>query len=268
MKQLLAFLTIGILLFSCSSNEEEIENDQDKAPLITKMSPYGLTSENLSGLYTYFEYDNAKRLTKKSGGFIEIDIKTFYYNEIYTSLEYDNNTVTVENFTTLVGNPVPKESIYITLNKSMQIEKKEIPHGYNDSWHRKLVYYYSNNKLVEIKTTFPNAPYVSTGPDNYLLTYSEKFYYDSNDNLSTAEYFEQRNGINKGEKIVRIFENYDNSINPLKRFYLLDQYFYGSISKNNYRKYTEIHYDDDVITTKYESNWKYLYDENGNIVVN
>lgn len=119
---------------------------------------------------------------------------------------------------------------------------------------------------MEIKTTFPNTPY--TFPDNYLLTYSEKFNFDSNGNLSKAEYIEQRNGINKGRKIVRIFENYDNSINPLKRFYLLDQYFYGSISKNNYRKYTEIHYEDDVITTKYESNWKYLYDQNGNILVN
>jgi hypothetical protein len=266
MKQILTFLTLGILLFSCSSNEEEIDNGQDNAPLITKMSPYGLTSENQSGLYTYFEYDNAKRLTKKSGKFIEIDIKPFYYNEIYTSLEYDNNTVTVENFTTVAGKSVPKESIYITLNKSMQIEKKEIPDGYNNSWLRKLVYYYSNNILVEIKTTFPNTPY--TFPDNYLLTYSEKFNYDSNGNLSKAEYIEQRNGINKGRKIVRIFENYDNSINPLKRFYLLDQYFYGSISKNNYRKYTEIHYEDDVITTKYESNWKYLYDQNGNILVN
>lgn len=266
MKQLLMFLTIGILLVSCSSNEEEIENDQNNAPLITKMSPYGLTSENQSGLYTYFEYDNAKRLTKKSGKFIEINPRTFYINEIYTSLEYVNNTVTVENFTTLVGNSVPKESIYITLNKSMQIEKKEIPNGYNNSWHRKLVYYYLDNKLVEIKTTFPNTPY--TFPDNYLLTYSEKFYYDSNSNLSKTEYFEQRNSINKGEKIVRIFENYDNSTNPLKRFYLLDQYFYGSISKNNYTKYTEIHYDDDVETTKYESNWKYLYDEKGNVLVN
>ncbi|MFV8269746.1 hypothetical protein ACNQGP_07395 [Flavobacterium sp. GT2N3] len=266
MKKIFTFLTLGILLFSCSSNEEEIVNDQDNFPLITKMSPYNLTSENQSGLYTYFEYDNAKRLTKKSGGFIEIGIKTFYYNEIYTSLIYDNTTVTVENFTTFVGKSVPKESIYITLNKSMQIEKKEIPHGYNDSWRRKLVYYYLNNKLVEIKTTFPNTPY--TFPDNYLLTYSEKFNYNSNGNLIKAEYFEQRNGVNKGEKIVRIFENYDNSINPLKRFYLLDQYFYGSISKNNYRKYTEIHYDDDVITTKYENNWQYLYDKNGNILVN
>lgn len=272
MKQVLTFLTLGILLFSCSNNEEEIDNGQDNAPLIIKMSPYGLNSENQSGLYTYFEYDNAKRLTKKTGGFVQLSTTTgysgFYSNEMYTSLIYKNNTVTIENFSTSTQFSVPKNSIYITLNKSMQIVEKDIPFDYNHVWDKKQFYKYSNDKLVEIETTFPNYPYDPTYLGDFILTYLEKFYYDSNSNLSKTEYFEQHNGINKGEKIVRIFENYDSYINPLKRFYLLDQYFYGSISKNNYTKYTEIHYDDDVETTKYESNWKYLYDEKGNILVN
>lgn len=272
MKKNLTFLTLGILLFSCSSNEDKIENNQDNAPLITKMSPYSLTSENQSGLYTYFEYDNAKRLTKKKGGFVQLPATTgysgFYSNEMYTSLVYDNNTVTIENFSTSTQFTVPKNSIYITLNDAMQIQEKEIPFDFNRVWDKKLVYNYSNNKLVEIKTTFPNYPYDSTDPTDYIITYSEKFYYDSNGNLSKTEYFEQHNGINKGEKIVRIFENYDNARNPLKRFYLLNQYFYGSISKNNYRKYTEIHYDDDVMTSTNETSWTYLYDTNGNILVN
>jgi hypothetical protein len=272
MKKFLIFLTIGILFFSCSGNEEEIENNQNNTPLITKISPYGLTSENQSKLYDYFEYDTNKRLTKKIGGFMQLPITTgfsnFYTNEMFTSLVYDNNTVTVENFSTSTVFSVPKKSIFFSLNSSMQIEKKEIPNSINNSWYKKLTYHYSNNKLVEIKTTFPNIPYDPTDPNDYLLTYSEKFYYDSNDNLAKTEYFEQQNGINKGEKIVRIFENYDKSINPLKRFYLLDQYFYGSISKNNYRKYAEIHYNNDMITSSNETSWTFLYDANGNILVN
>lgn len=264
MKQILTFLTLGILLFSCSSNEEEIENNQNNASLITKMSPYSLTSVNQSGLYTYFEYDTNKRLTKKIRGFGPLG----FSNDIYTSLVYDNNIVTIENFSTSKDFTIPKNSIYITLNDAMQIQEKEIPFDFNRVWDKKQVYNYSNNKLVEIKTTFPNYPYDSTDPTDYIITYSEKFYYDSNGNLSKTEYFEQHNGINKGEKIVRIFENYDNAPNPLKRFYLLNQYFYGSISKNNYRKYTEIHYDDDMMTSTNETSWTYLYDTNGNILVN
>lgn len=267
MKQILTFLILGILFFSCSTNEEEIENNQDNAPLITQMSPYSLTSENQSGLYTYFEYDNAKRLTKKTGGLVQLGTISFYSNEMYTSLVYDNNRVTIENFSISTQFTVPKNYIYITLNNSKQIVEKDIPVDNNHVRDKKQFYKYSNNKLVEIETTFPNYSYDPTYPGDYILSYLEKFYYDSNGNLAKTEYFELRNGINIGEKIIRTFENYDNSINPLKRFYLLNQYFYGSISKNNYRKYTLIHYDNDVMTSTAETICTYLYDTNGNILV-
>lgn len=192
----------------------------------------------------------------------------FFTNEMYTSLVYNNNKVTVENFSTSTVFSVPKNSIYFTLNGAMQIEQKEIPNIYNNYWSKKQVYNYLNNKLVEIKTTLPNMPYDPSDPNDYLLTYSEKFYYNNNGNLAKTEYFEQQNGINIGEKIVRIFENYDSSLNPWERFYLLEEYFYRSFSKNNYRKYTELHYNNDIITSSNETNWTFLYDSNGNILIN
>jgi hypothetical protein len=266
MKQILTFLTLGILLFSCSGNEE-IQNNQDNTPLITKMNPYGLASENQSGLYNYFEYDNNKRLIKKTGEFVQLpNGLSSFFNDLYTTLVYDNNRVTVENFTSSNFYTVPKNTIYFTLNNSMQIEKKEITYITNNHYFKTLFYNYSNNKLVEIKTTLPDNAYGATGP-NEFLSFIEKFYYDSNGNLTRTESFQQEYGINKGQKIVRIFENYDNSTNPWKRLYLIDNNFYRSISKNNYRKYTEIYYNNDVLISTNEASWVFLYDSNGNILI-
>lgn len=270
MKQILTFFALGFLLFSCN-NDGEIINNQNNLPLVTKMSYPIFNSENQTKLI-YFDYDNNNRLIKKTGGFMQLSATTgysgFFTNEIYTSLVYENNKVTIENFSTSTVFTVPKNTIYFTLNSAMQIEQKVIPNTHNNHRSKNQVFNYSNEKLVEIKTTFPNMPYDSTDPNDYLLTYSEKFHYDSNGNLAKTEYFEQQNGINKGEKIVRIFENYDKGLNPWKRFYLLDEYFYRSISKNNYRKYIEVHYNNEIITSSYEVNWTFSYDSNGNILTN
>lgn len=270
MKQILMVFALGFLLFSCN-NDGEIMNNQNNLPLVTKMSYPIFNSENPTQLI-YFAYDNSNRLTKKTGGFLQLATTTgysgFFINEIYTTLVYENNKVTVEDFTTSVVFTVPKNTRYFTLNSAIQIEQKVIPNTYNIYWSKNQVFDYSNEKLQEIKTTFPNMPYDSTDPNDYLLTYSEKFYYDSSGNLSKTEYFEQHNGINKGEKIVRIFENYDKGLNPWKRFHLLDEYFYRSISKNNYRKYTEVHYNNEIITSSNEVNWTFSYDSNGNILTN
>lgn len=270
MKQILTVFAIGFLLFSCN-NDGEIINNQDNLPLVTKMSYPIFNSENPTQLI-YFVYDNSNRLTKKTGGFLQLASGTgysgFFTNEIYTSLVYDNNKVTVENFSTSTVFKVPKNTINFTLNNAMQIEQKEVPNISTKYGYKKQVYNYSNSKLVEIKTTFPNIPYDPTDPYDYLLTYSEIFSYDSNGNLAKTEFFEQHNGINKEKKIVRIFENYDKGLNPWKRFYLLDEYFYRSISKNNYRKYTEVHYNNEIITSSNEVNWTFLYDSKGNILTN
>jgi len=267
MKQILTFLTLVILLFSCSGNEdEEVDINQNNAYLVTKMSqgfPLGIPTES----FTYFEYDNSKRLIKRTGEFVEVPPQGFrFFSDIYTSLVYDNNRVTVENFTDSNLFTIPKNTIYITLSNSMQIEKKEITYITNNHYFKTLFYKYSNNKIVEIKTTLPDNAYGATGANDFL-SFIEKFYYDSNGNLTRTEFFQQEYGINKGEKIVRIFGDYDNSINPWKKLYLLDEYFYRSISKNNFRKYTEIHYNNDILGITKEESWTFFYDANGNILI-
>lgn len=265
-KKIFTLLFIGILINSCTT-EDNPENNNDE-PLITNIK-FDL---NHVVPYTdlHFEYDNEKKLVKKIG-FIESSGSIGYFSkDFYTSLIYNDNKVTVEEFSFLPNYIVFKNTNYYTLNKKNQITIREFPDSkYNDSY-KKILYEYTNNKLVEIKTTFPNRLYDINKPFySYILTYSEKFYYDANGNLAKTEYYEQHDGINTGEKTIRTFEDYDTSYNPTKRFFLLEEYFYRSLSKNNFRKYTENKYHLDSILYGFtEQKWSYTYDSSGNIVVN
>lgn len=274
MKNIIKILFLILFTTSCSKDdniEEPIVND----PLITKLNvnvfnPGALYYDPAETKFN-FEYDENKRLTKKIGGFLSVSGATgfsgFFTEKIFTSLTYSNNNVTVENFSSSTDFTVPKNSKYFTLNVLNQIETKEIP-STNNYLFKKQFYKYSNGKLTEIKTTFPNMPYDPNDPNDYVWTYLENFYYDQNGNLTKTEYFEQQNGINKGESILRTFEDYDSSINPCKRFYLLDDFFYRSLSKNNYRKYTEIHYNNDILSSTSYTIWTFNYDSNGQIIIN
>lgn len=274
-KKIIPILLFGFLSISCSRNEENPENPDVNDPLVTKMSANvfypGSMSYNQSVLNFSFEYNSSQRLTKKIGGFLPVSGSTglsgFFTDKIYTSLIYTNNNVTVENFSSSTDFTVPKNTKYYTLNSLNQIVSKEIPNTSN-YWLKKQTFTYLDNKLIDIKTTLPNMPYDPTDPNDYIMTYLEKFYYDANGNLIKSEYFEQQNGINKGEKIVRTFEDYDNSTNPTKRLQLLDDFFYRSISKNNFRKYTEIHYNNDVLTSTNITTWTFNYNSNGQITIN
>ena len=275
MKKIIAIILFGFVLISCSRNEDNFENPVVNDPLITKMNVNffypGSMSYNQSELKFSFEYDSGQKLTKKIGGFLSVSgssgFSGFFTDKIYTSLIYTNNNVTVENFSSSTDFTVPKNTKYYNLNSLNQIVSKEIPNT-NNYWLKKQTFTYLDNKLTEIITVLPNMPYDPTDPTDYLLTYLEKFYYDTNGNLIKAEYFEQQNGTIKGEKIVRTFEDYDNSTNPTKRLQLLDEFFYRSLSKNNFRKYTEVHYNYDVLSSTNTTTWTFNYDSNGQLIIN
>lgn len=273
MKYLFTILFAGICLASCSSNEEELENNNPE-PLIKQLNFEGSYMSgipiNASDINFNFEYDSNTRLTKKVGGYVDVAMGSRYSkrftDKVYTILIYTDNKVTVENFYDSDIYTVPKSTANYTLNKFNLIEEKQVPNSIAINF-KKQFYTYSNGKLTEIVTTFPNMTYYPDDETDYILTFSEKFYYDANDNLVKTEFFEQHNGKNEGERIVKTFENYDTSFNPFKRLQLLEEYFYRSLSRNNFRKYTETtYYYNDV--SKKESTWGFNYDKQGNIVVN
>lgn len=272
-KSLFALLLIAFFSFSCSNRDEEPITSTEYNPLVTKIDigvfAFGIPLNNPFAYY--FEYDNAEKLTKKIGGFLALSGGTgysgFYSNEIYTSLVYTDDKVTVEDFSSSSQFTVPKKTKYFKLNSTNVVLEKEIPEPQSAYRYKKQFYTYKNGLLDEIKTTLPNMPYDPTDPNDYIITYSEKFFYDGSNNLIRAEYYELHNGIKEGEKIIRTFGSYDNSYNPFKRFTLLDEFFYRSISKNNFRSYKEekTYYGNTNISNQ---EWTFNYDTNANIIIN
>lgn len=270
MKKLFLLFVLGLTIFSCNRDDEQTQ--EKEYPLVTKINIDFLSGYSPSPDYFYFEYDNQNRLIRRNGGFLQQSQATgyhgFFTDKIYTSLVYTDNLITIEDFSSDPQFIPLKNSKYITLNSKNQIEIKEIPDFINANLNKKQVFKYSNNRLTEILTTFPNMPHYPS-PDDFILTYLEKFYYDSRGNLKKTEYIAQENGKNTEGKIIRTFENYDNSLNPFKRLYLLDNYFYFSLSKNNYRKYTETTYDiSGTLISTVIKKFDFNYDSNGNIIIN
>jgi hypothetical protein len=271
-KHLFTILVAGICLASCSSVDEDVP-DTNTDPLVKQMKFDGASIDlpiNPGEVNFNFEYDSSKRLTKKWGGYVDISPTTgfskIFTGKVYTSLIYSNNKVTVENFYDSDVYTVAKGTIYYTLNSTNLIAEKEVPNRIVIN-SRKQFYKYAEGKLIEVITTYPNMTYYPDDPTDYVLTFSEKFFYDANNNLTKTEYTELHNGKSEGEKIVRTFEDYDTSYNPFKRLQLLEEYFYRSISKNNFRKYTETLYYYNTVSTK-ETGWTFTYDAQGNIVFN
>lgn len=270
MKKIATILFIGIILNSCSNNDNL--DSENLGALITSIKIDLINAVQMEIFDFQFEYDYKKRLVKKTTAHLIQQNGSFNYInlDVYTTLTYNNNNVTIEDFSTSNNYPLSKNTNYYTLNSKNQITTREIPNISNSERTKKMFYKYANNKLTEITTTYPNRPYdVNIPYYSYILTYSEKFYYDSNGNLSKTEYYEQHDDLDVGDKTIRTFENHDTSFNPTKRLFLLEEYFYRSLSNNNFRKHTKKTYNmfNDLISFS-ETSFSFNYDSSGNIIVN
>ena len=280
MKKIILFVSLCFISASCTNDEEtKVETTSDEK-LITKVNfsllinTFSFPKENY--LETY-EYDEQKRLVRKNGGFIPMSGASgyaFYPTDIlYKQITYLDNKVIVENFVDKTKDEFSatlRAPQFFYLNSKSQIEYVEIPNKDNEDgsypyFDKKEIYTYTNNKISERKITYPYMP--SDHPEDYILTYVEKYFYDSNENLIRTEFYEQHNGINEGYSAIQTFENYDNSYNPFSKFIYLDEYFYRSLSKNNFRKYTKTEYKDGEISGKTELIWDPTYDAKGNIIL-
>ena len=270
---LLQFLFAAFLLISC--DREEIGEVAEEDPLVTKLSvrmldPGAMPVNNAEMSYD-FSYDGNQRLTKKVGGFLPVSGSAgynflYFSKKIQTEIQYNGNNAVVEDVSTSPDFSVQKNTRNYTLNTQNQIIGREIPNA-NVYWFKKEVFVYKNGKLDEIKTTLPNMPYDPSDPDDHIFTYSEKFFYDSAGNLAKTEYLELQDGVPSNYyKRVRLFENYDSSYNPFKRFALLDNYFYRSLSKNNFRVYKEQTTENGSTLTSTRE-WSFNYDAGGNIIL-
>lgn len=273
-KYLFQILFLAILMTSCSRDGDS-KIDQDNEPLLTNLKTGFLYPDlwiiNRAEINFIFEYDRQKRVTKKNGGFLSISGSTgfnaMFTDKISTSIIYQNDKVTVEDFYDSTEFTIPKNTKYFTVNAQNQITKKQSA-GINIYWYKNDSYFYKNGQLDEIITALPNMIYDPGNPEDKILTYREKFYYDANGNLAKTEYFKQLAGVDQQKERIRLFQNYDNSPNPFKKLTLLEEYFYRSLSKNNFASYKEYDYQNGKEVLKSAVDWTFNYDAAGNIIVN
>jgi len=268
-------LLFSILLISCSRDDDQTSDDQIfNGPLITNVKIDMNSTKNwlyTTGLDFVFQYDNQNRLIKKTGDFMPVPSSLgfdgIFTRDLYTSLVYTNNKVSVKLFSSLPDYILVNDPIIYTVNSSNQILEKDIA-GYISDHNKKLLYKYQDNRLVEITTTYPNRLNSPSNPNHIIYTTVESFSYNADGNLTKTEAVNKQNGIDTGVVVVRTFENYDTSTNPTKRFSLLEDYFYRSLSKNNFRKYHETSYSFGAPYSSTSKQWTFSYDANGNIIIN
>ncbi len=262
----------SVSIISCRDDNSDSSFEEDLMP---EKINYGWTMSNVmwnpeTDNNYHFTYDNNKRLINKKGGFLPIAGSTgfsgFFSTSVNTKITYENNKAILNDY---VDNPnftiQPNYTVYTLLNN--QIVEKYIPSN-NPIFDKKSLYKYTNSKLTEIITSYPNMPYNPNDPYDFVFTSSEKFEYDNNGNLIKIVFVAKHNNVINGGIKETVFGNYDKAKNPFKKLYLIEEYFYKSLSKNNYRKILITSYDqNNNIISSSGSSWEFPYDSAGNIIL-
>lgn len=271
MKFKLIWLVVLLAIVSCSNNNDEIQTETQQN--ITKIS-WGfpeLLKSNSEYDYDpnyYFEYDAKGRVTKKIGYNLSPSSSVIFPGQIvkyiYTKISYHQNTAVIGLYSSdPILTVLPNERKF-EFDTNGRIIKSIIPES-NVVMEKHLTYIYDNSgKLVEILTEFPNMPYNPEDPEDYIYNYLETFSYDVNGNLQKAITMERRNNIDFSIIKEMTFGNFDTAQNPFKKLMIFDEYFYLSLSKNNYQKSTTREF---VGTNEFfhKSECTHQYDAGGNI---
>lgn len=209
------YILFALSLFSCSSNEDIVEEAQiqdlqpDKAYIHYVDRP---TSNLNTDWYYRFNYEN-DNLTKISGwlkgGTFSSDAYTYLTyqgNEAKISYSFDSD---LTNVYTLQNNIPIKEVLYI-----------------QDYVQGTKTYTYENDKIkIYMKLT------------NTLSDYFVTYYFNpATKNLIKSEFLRKSQGIDV-ELITTIYSDFDNAQNPFKKMRLVsDDLYEKSLSANNFRK--------------------------------
>ena len=259
MKKISLLFFMLITMISCS--KEDIPN-QPKEQLMEAYYfnymhyPYSILS---SSSIAYIEYNSNNRIIKRKGGFLEVNPATgytyFFSDEIFDELFYETNKITIEKKTSSTEYQIPKFKRFFSLNNEGKIVQK-ITETENDK------------DTVNFKYN-PAGQLNSSKLEKKYFPVASFFYYNDQKNLDsiiTKRYFLSSTGISLIGKTLEIFKNYDNASNPTNNMMFFEEIFYRSLSKNNYSTYIKIDFDkNNNQTSATESNWYYIYDENGNI---
>lgn len=261
---------------SCSDNDEiPIDNPQQTITDNTsKISwNYPFLSPVFNGLEQnyMFEYDAQGRISKKVGGILKLTgasgAPDRFTNLIYTKISYTGNTAVVGNYSSDPSFNVQLNERKFEFDNQGRVIKLIIPQVNNSYMDQYLTYTYdTSGKLIEILTQYPNVPYDPTDPQDYILTYVEKFIYNNSGNLEKATKTEKHNNIDAYITNEITFDNFDSAQNSFKNLGIFEDYFYFSLSKNNpqrrilkeYKPYSSEFFLN-------QSNWTNQYNSDGSL---
>lgn len=272
MKTKLLFFATLLAFTSCSNNDDEvsIEVSQPVSQAPNKISyTFPLMAQSSPGKDPnyYFEYDGQGRVIKKIGGIMTFPSSTgggsVFSNSIYTTVSYNGNTAIIGTYSSDFNVKLNKRSF--EFDSQGRVVKSVIDSPYPE-WEKHLTYTYDNaGKLVEISTQLPNMPYIPTDPNDYILTYIDRFTYDTSGNLQKVVATERRNNVDFLVLQETEFGNFDTAQNPFKRLALFDEYFYLSLSKNNPQKKITRYSQPGGGFSYNTQEWTNQYEPNGNL---
>ncbi|MGR3855658.1 hypothetical protein [Chryseobacterium indologenes] len=273
----LLFATL-LVIASCSDNDElPVDHSQQTiAENTSKISwNYPVLSPAFNGLEQnyLFEYDAQGRIIKKIGGKLEHSGGTgfpyAYSKSVYTAVTYTGNTAIMKDYSSDPGFTVQLKERRLEFDNQGRVIKVVIPQVNNSYMDKYLTYTYdASGKLTEILTEYPNIPYDPTDPQDYILTYVEKFIYNTSGNLEKAIKTERHNNIDAYITNEITLDNFDSAQNPFKKLGIFEEYFYFSLSKNNpQRKISKEFkpYSSEFFLS--QSNWTNQYNSDGSLKV-
>lgn len=218
--------------------------------------PYNLLS---TSSIAYIEYNEDNKIIKRKGGLLEMNPTTgytyFFSDEIFDELSYQTNKITVEKKTTSTVYQIPKFKRFYSLNSHGKIVQK-----ITETENNKDTINFNYNAIGQLISSKLEKKYF---PAESFYYYNEQKNLDS---IITKSYFLSSTGISLIGKTLEIFKNYDNTSNPTAHMMFFEEIFYRSLSLNNYSTYLKIDFDknhNQISAT--ESNWYFIYDEDGNI---
>lgn len=266
MKLKLIFVMTLLLVIASCSRDHEIETPQeiitDKPNEISFIFPILAPS---GGEYNYnFEYDSLGRISKRIGIYIEWDMQWIEHLSKYgyTKITYTGNTAMMKNY-----NASKPDERKFEFDNQGRVIKLIIPSPTNEAAKEKRITYSYNNsgKLAEALTEFPNALYDPTNPNDYVLAYVEKFIYNNKGNLEKAITTEKHNNIEAYITKEIEFEFFDLVPNPFRKLGIFEDYFYFSLSTNNYNKITTKFYKLGKLDKTVSRVWAHSYNSDGTL---
>ncbi|AZA91432.1 RHS Repeat [Chryseobacterium nakagawai] len=265
-----------LVMASCSDNDEmPIDNSQQTVTENTsKISwNYPVLSPVFNELEQnyIFEYDSQGRVSKKVGGKLELSGSTgfsyAYSKSVYTMITYTGNTAIMKNYSSDPSFNVQLKERRFEFDNQGRVIKLVIPEVNNSYMDKYLTYTYdASGKLIEILTQYPNVPYDPTDPQDYILTYVEKFIYNNSGNLEKATKTQKHNNVDAYITNEITFDNFDSAQNPFKNLGIFEDYFYFSLSKNNPQRRISKEYQ--PYSSEFflnQSNWTNQYNTNGRL---